>query len=296
MAHKTQAMVPPALDGERLDKALAALVPELSRHLAKKVLAMGGVMVDGRRVRRASEPVRAGQRLVATWHPDVLEPERFPLEVLFEDRDVVVVVKPSGQLSQGSELGDVGSLTHALMRRYGRDVRLMHRLDKGASGVMVAGRNPGATAALTPQFREHTIERRYVAVTQGVPPEGECDVEIVQQGREVRAARPGERGLPARSVVRVEAVFQHAAGPRARVAVQLHTGRTHQIRIHLASLGAPIVGDPEYGGPAAERLCLHAAVLGFVHPDGRGLRFERAPGADFLRAAGLSGGETEERR
>jgi len=285
VAIRKQATVPPVLDGERLDKALAALVPDLSRHLAKKVLAMGGVLVDGRRVRRASEPVHAGQRLAATWHPDVLEPERFALEVLFEDEDVVVVIKPTGQLSQGSELGDVGSLAHALMRRYGREVRLMHRLDKGASGVMIAGRNPRATAALTPQFREHTIERRYLAVTAGVPAEGECLVGIVQQGREVRAARADERGMPARSTVQVLEVGAHASGPRAKVAVQLHTGRTHQIRIHLASLGAPIVGDPEYGGPAAERMCLHAEVLGFVHPDGRALRFERAPDADFWRAA-----------
>ena len=284
MAHKTQAMVPPALDGERLDKALAALVPELSRHLAKKVLAMGGVMVDGRRVRRASEPVRSGQQLQATWHPDILVPERFELEVLYEDEDVVVVVKPSGQLSQGSELGDVGSLTHALMRRYGREIRLMHRLDKGASGVMVAALNAFASAALTPQFREHTIERSYVAITDGVPAEGTCTTAIVQEGRLVRAARPGEQGLAARSEVRVIEVVERDGRRRARVEVTLHTGRTHQIRIHLQSLGAPIVGDPEHGGPAAPRLCLHATTLGFTHPRGHALRFFREAPAELTAA------------
>ncbi len=287
--------VPDELEGARIDKALAAVVPGLTRHLARKVLAMGGVFVqrgkDRRRVRRASEPVYAGDVLFATWHPEVLAPEKFELVVLHEDDDVVVIDKPTGQMSQGSELGDVGSLTHALMRRYGRDVRLMHRLDKGASGVMVAGRNPDATAALTPQFRNHTIERRYLAVTLGVPPDGECDVAIVQEGRVVRAALPGEPGMHAKSLVRVVSTFTTPVGAstssRALVAVQLYTGRTHQIRIHLQSLGAPIIGDDEHGGPRAERLCLHAEVLGFVHPRGHALRFERALPEDFKRAAGL---------
>jgi len=290
-AIKRSGVVPEALAGERLDKALAALLPDMTRHLARKVLAMGAVFVGARRVRRASEPVRAGDVLQATWHPEVLAPEKFELVVLHEDDDVVVLDKPTGQMSQGSELGDVGSLIHALMRRYGRDIRLMHRLDKGASGVMVAGRNPEATAALTPQFRNHTIERRYFAVTLGVPAEGECDVAIVQERRVVRAALPGERGQHAKSVVQVVSEFATPVGAstsqRALVSVQLHTGRTHQIRIHLESLGAPIIGDDEHGGPRAERLCLHAAVLGFVHPRGHALRFERPLPEDFILAAGL---------
>ncbi len=282
-AHKRSAVVPESLEGERLDKALAALMPDMTRHLAKKVLTMGGVFVGKRRVRRASEQVRAGDVLQATWHPEVLVPERYDLVVLHEDDDVVVLDKPSGQLSQGSELGDVGSLAHALMRRYGRDIRLMHRLDKGASGVMVAGRHPDATAALTPQFREHSIERRYLAVTQGVPREGPIELAIIQQAREVRAVRGEERGLYAKSLVNVFDVM----GERALVGVQLYTGRTHQIRIHLHALGTPIVGDPEYGGPSAARLCLHAEVLGFMHPRGHALRFERPLPDDFRQAAGL---------
>lgn len=282
-AHKRSAVVPESLEGERLDKALAALMPDMTRHLAKKVLTMGGVFVGKRRVRRASEQVRAGDVLQATWHPEVLVPERFDLVVLHEDDDVVVLDKPSGQLSQGSELGDVGSLAHALMRRYGRDIRLMHRLDKGASGIMVAGRHPDATAALTPQFREHSIERRYLAVTQGVPREGPIELAIIQQAREVRAVRGEERGLYAKSLVNVFDVM----GERALVGVQLYTGRTHQIRIHLHALGTPIVGDPEYGGPSAARLCLHAEVLGFMHPRGHALRFERPLPDDFRQAAGL---------
>lgn len=283
-ATKRSAVVPESMEGERLDKALAALMPDMTRHLAKKVLTMGGVFVGKRRVRRASEPVRAGDVLQATWHPEVLVPEHYDMTVLHEDEDVVVIDKPTGQLSQGSELGDVGSLAHALMRRYGRDIRLMHRLDKGASGVMVAGRHPDATAALTPQFREHSIERRYLAVTQGVPKEGPIELAIIQQAREVRAVRGEERGLYAKSLVNVVETLE---GGRALVAVQLYTGRTHQIRIHLQALGTPILGDTEYGGPAAARLCLHAEVLGFVHPRGHLLRFERPLPDDFRLAAGL---------
>ena len=294
-AIKRSGVVPEALAGERLDKALAALLPDMTRHLARKVIGMGAVFVGPRRVRRASEPVRAGDVLQATWHPEVLAPEKYELVILHEDDDVVVVDKPSGQMSQGSELGDVGTLIHALMRRYGHDIRLMHRLDKGASGVMVAGRNPDATAALTPQFREHTIERRYLAVTLGVPPDGDCDVAIVQERRLVRAAHPGEKGQHAKSVVQVVRTFASptTGTPRALVAVKLHTGRTHQIRIHLESLGAPILGDDEHGGPHAERLCLHAEVLGFVHPRGHALRFERPLPPDFVSASGLPAAAAE---
>jgi RluA family pseudouridine synthase len=238
-------------------------------------------MVGKRRVRMASFTLRAGDVLAATWHPDILEPERFELDIVHSDADLVVIDKPSGQLSQGSELGDVGSLIHALERRFGRDVRLMHRLDKGASGLLVAGLNPAATAALTPQFRDHTLERRYVALVAGHPPAGPCETPLVIAGRTVRVARPGEDGLPARSDIAVLETRETPAGPRALIEVRLHTGRTHQIRVHLASLGAPLVGDPLYGGPEAPRLALHARVLGLVHPDGTTRRWERPPGPDF---------------
>lgn len=283
MAEKKTAIVPQPLAGERIDKALAALVPEMSRHLARKVLAMGGVQVNGKRVRMASFEVRMGDKLVATWHPDILQPERFPLTVVHEDDELVVVDKPSGQLSQGSELGDVGSLIYELMRRYGPDVRLMHRLDKGASGLLVAAKNPIASGWLTPLFREHRMERRYLALVSGSPREGEIAVPIVIEGRKARAARPGEDGLPARSEVRIREAWQGGA----LVEVQLFTGRTHQIRIHLAAVGAPIVGDAEYGGLEAPRLALHAAVLGIERPDGRVLGVERAPGEDFWACRGV---------
>lgn len=287
---RREADVPRALDGERLDRALATLISGLSRTRARKVLAMGGVFLGQERVRVASRVVRAGDHLTATWHPAVQEPDRFPLGVLHEDEAVVVLVKPAGQLAQGTELGDVGSLTYSLARRFGPDVRLMHRLDRSTSGVMVATRDRAASAALTPQFRQHTIERVYWALTEGAPPEGPCELPLVRTKRRVRVAAPTEDGMPARTDVRVLARHPNPALGLALVEATLHTGRTHQVRVHLAALGAPLVGDGVYGRrlPAHERpsrMCLHAVRLGFDHPrTGERVVFHAAPGADFWEA------------
>ena len=204
-ARKARVQVPEALGGARLDKVLAQLVPELSRREARKVLAMGAVTIGKKRVRIASWEVRTGDEIALTWHPDVLVPEHFALEIVYQDAAIAIVSKPAGQLSQGSELGDVGSLQYALMRHFGQHVRLMHRLDKGASGLLVAGLGPDATAFLTPQFRAHALERRYLALTVGTPAEGRCSVPIVIAGRDARAARPGEDGLPAGTDVTLDA-------------------------------------------------------------------------------------------
>jgi 23S rRNA pseudouridine1911/1915/1917 synthase len=293
-AREARARVPAELHGERLDKALAALVPELSRHKARKILAMGAVHVNGRRVRMAGHTLRTGDSLRLAWHDDVLEAPSFPLEIVHEDAQVVVVVKPSGQLSQGSELGDVGSLTHALARRFGPDVRLMHRLDLGTSGLMVAARTQLASACLTPQFREHTIARRYVALLSGeLRAPVVCEARLRQEGRLIRVARPDEAGMTAWSMfLPLDAeglpALDDDGAPRpdfvpdvrdgqTPVEVHLRTGRTHQIRVHAAHLGCPVIGDPTYGGPAAPRVMLHAAHLAFTHPDGRRLAFGERP-------------------
>ncbi len=282
-AERAVVVVPQALSGERIDKALAALVPGLSRSFARKILGMGGVHHGDARCRVASREVAVGDVLTATWHREVTAAELFELCVVHEDARVAVVHKPAGQLSQGSELGDVGSVVWALRRRFGRDARLMHRLDKPASGLLLVGLDAAAVRRLAPQIREHTVGRRYYAVTAGVPAQGRCELPLAREGRRMRVAQPGEQGaLDARSVVEVIAT----AGGRALARVTLETGRTHQIRLHLSAVGAPIVGDRRYGGPAASRLCLHAAHLAFDHPDGGRPAFDLAPGDDFWDAAG----------
>ncbi len=238
-AERAVVVVPPALDGERIDKVLAALVPAISRGFARKVLGLGGVYIGDQRCRVASRPVRRGDVLTATWHRDVTAPEVFDLVVVHEDARVVVIDKPAGQLSQGSELGDVGSLVWSLGRRFGSGARLMHRLDKPASGLLVVGRDADAVKELAPQIREHTVTRSYFAATQGVPAEGLCELALVREKRRMRIAADGEAGLDARSHVEVCAVHDG----RAIVRVTLETGRTHQIRLHLSALGAPIIGD-----------------------------------------------------
>ncbi|TNF22763.1 MAG: RluA family pseudouridine synthase [Deltaproteobacteria bacterium] len=283
-ARRATFVVPPTLAGERLDKALAAGVEELSRAKARKIIGMGAVYLGTERCRVASKPVAAGDALTVTWHPEVLTPERYELDVLHEDARVVVVNKPAQQLSFGSELGDVGSLAHALARRYGPEAVLMHRLDKPASGLLLVARDAAAAAALTPQVREHRMSRRYLAIAAGTPAAGWCETPLVKEGRAVRPAHPGEEGMPARSFVEV----LRTEGAASLVRVTLETGRTHQIRVHLMSLGAPLVGDRRYGGPDAPRVCLHAAHLGFVHPDGHPLAFDVAPHDDFWAAAGWS--------
>lgn len=291
-ARRVAVVVPPALAGQRLDKALAALVDDVSRGKARKLIGAGAVYLGEQRCRVASRAVEAGDHLLATWHHAVEARSAAPLRVLYEDDDIVVVSKPAGQHVQGTELGDAGTLTRALQKRYGDDVRLMHRIDAGASGVLVAARHKKASGALTPQFREHTIGRRYLAITDSRPPDGPCERPLVKDGRTMRVARDSEDGLAARTEVLVlRSQTDQPTGP-VLVEARLFTGRTHQIRVHLTSLGAPIVGDRRYGGRAAVRMCLHAVELDLQHPaDGRGMHFEDAPGPDFWAAGGLEAGE-----
>ena len=284
-AHREQVEVPVRLDGERLDRALAGLVEQLSRGMARRIIGMGSVYIGLERCRVASRKVRAGDRLTVTWHPDVKAPRTFPLEVIWESRDLVAVHKPSGQIVQGTELGDVGTLARELVGRFGDDIRLMHRMDAPASGVLVAARKGPSTEGLAAQFRTHDIKRCYVAITSESPLEGCCERPLIRDGRRMRVASQGEDGLSARTDFKVVA---HSEG-RFLVRASLHTGRTHQIRVHLASMGAPIVGDRFYGGERSDRMCLHGYQLGFRAPaNGEDVLLDCPPGADFWSAGGMS--------
>ncbi|MDP6946561.1 MAG: RluA family pseudouridine synthase, partial [Myxococcota bacterium] len=262
--------------------ALAGLADGLSRTLARKIIALGGVYLGQDRCKVASRKVSPGDCLTVTWHPRVLVAPSFALEVVHEDARTVVVDKPASQHVQGTAQGDVGTLAAALSQRYGAATQLAHRLDAPASGLVIAGRDPQAVAHLMAAFREHRVERSYLAIVLGIPAEGPCKLPLVRDGRLMRIAEPTD---PEARSAHTDVKVLWSDETRALVTARLHTGRMHQVRAHLAALGAPLMGDRRYGGPSASRLCLHAVRLKLGHPDGEGeLALERSPGDDFWEA------------
>ncbi len=281
--------------GERLD-ALLALLADVSRSQVRRWIDEGRVRV-GDAPARASLRVRAGDRIDA--HPPAplpspLEPEAIPLSILHEDVDLVVLDKPAGLVVHPAPGHPGGTLVNALLHHCG-DLAgvggvtrpgIVHRLDQGTSGVMVAAKNDAAHRALAEQFQDHSIEREYRALVRGVPgpDEGRIERAIGRHRRDrKRMSVHVDAGRDASTVWRVLARFPRSE--RSWLSVHPETGRTHQIRVHLASVGLPLAGDPVYGrarrrggrSPDAglERPALHAAVLGFRHPrSGERLRFE----------------------
>ncbi len=282
MAATVRFVVPDADDGLRLDQALARHVPGLSRRRARVLLDIGGVFVDRARVKVAGRVVRAGQVVEANLggaldraaaegsgaaareRSDAALP---PHRVVHEDEHLIVVDKPAGLVTAPTPESDRGNLLDLLRRRPGGGpVHLLHRIDLPTSGLLVFARTDLAARVLADRFAHHDIERTYIAVLAGALPD---DVRTIDRPIEGRRAvtHVGER--------------RHVGG--ATVAhIALETGRSHQIRIHLAGAGHPVLGDPQHGGersrqfrPRPPRLALHAAVLGFVHPaTGEQVRWE----------------------
>ena len=298
------------LAGQRLDKALATAAPDLSRARLQALIAAGQVflVVDGAAPRpmadgKAKAPAGTYEVRVPPPVAAEPEPENIPLSVLYEDAYLIVIDKPAGMAAHPAPGCETGTLVNALLFHCGDSLSgiggvarpgIVHRLDKETSGVMVAAKTDAAHQGLSALFSRHDIDRMYLALVRGAP-QPAADTITTQLGRS-----PGDRkkmavlksgGREAVTHYRVEKTFggggKHAP-LAARVACRLETGRTHQIRVHMASKGSPCLGDPVYGGgaPAApvkaalteigfSRQALHAAVLGFVHPiTGETLRFE----------------------
>jgi len=271
--------------GKRLDQVLAARLPELSRRQARVLLDIGGVFVDGARVKVASRKVRAGQVLEATLGAALeratktvgraaraRDQETLPdFHVVYEDADVCVVDKPPGLLTAPTPESDRQNLADLLSRRPGcGTMRVVHRIDLMTSGLLVFAKTDAANRTLAERFRVHGVRRQYIAVVGGVLSEDRRTVDLPVRGR--------------RAVTHLEVVERF--GDRAtRLACTLETGRTHQIRIHCRHVGHPILGDPEYGIRTAwdpPRMALHAARLGFEHPrTGAPLDFESPLPADL---------------
>jgi 23S rRNA pseudouridine1911/1915/1917 synthase len=301
----------------RLDRALADALPQLSRARIQALLAEGAVSREGDVVTDASARPAPGLYRIAIPPPAPAtpQPEAIPLTVLFEDPHLIVVDKPAGMAAHPAPGSETGTLVNALLAHCGASLSgvggvarpgIVHRLDKDTSGVMVAAKTDVAHRGLAALFERHDIERVYLALTRGQPKD-RAGVVATRIGRSPRDRKK-------MAVVRVggrEAVTRYGVlrrfGPESRplaakLACRLETGRTHQIRVHLAHIGAPCLGDPLYGAgapaPAVKaaiakaglaRQALHAAVLGFVHPiTGETLRFETDPPEDMARLeAGL---------
>ena len=297
------AELPDSLAGQRLDKVLAPLFPDLSRARLQALIGEGRLSLDGQPITDASRKARAGTYVLSVPPPAPADPEpqALPLSILYEDEHLIVVDKAAGMAVHPAPGTPDGTLVNALLHHCGDSLSgiggvarpgIVHRLDKDTSGVMVAAKSDVAHQGLSKLFATHDIDRLYVALTRGAPSPAHGTIDTLlgrSLGDRKKMAVLKSGGRRAITHYRVEAAFGLQDKPlAARVACRLETGRTHQIRVHMASKGSPCLGDPVYGASQAaepvreqvaaaglKRQALHAAVLGFVHPvTGQTLRFE----------------------
>ncbi|MGI9376832.1 RluA family pseudouridine synthase [Altererythrobacter sp. FM1] len=287
-----------ASDG-RIDKALSEATG-LSRERVKALIAEGAVTVGGAAANSASAKVSSGLAYSVALPPPVplaAEPQDIPLSVVFEDEHLIVVDKPAGLVVHPAAGNPDGTLVNALLHHCAGHLSgiggvarpgIVHRIDKDTSGLLVVAKSDAAHEGLAKQFADHSIHRRYLSVTGGQPnpPEGTISGRLGRSdaNRKKMAVLPAasSRGKHAITHYRTIRRLNHAA----LVECRLETGRTHQVRVHLASIGHALLGDPVYGRTPAPlrpilkelgfaRQALHAATLGFVHPvTGADCRFE----------------------
>ncbi len=269
--------------GDRLDRYIAAALPELSRAAVQRLLEAGEITVNGR-AERAAYKVRAGDGVTVRIPPptpvDVM-PEALPLTVLYEDADILVLDKAAGMVVHPGAGNPSGTLVNAILAHcpdlagVGGELRpgIVHRLDKDTSGVMVVAKHDRAIRALQRQFKNRTVDKRYVALVIGrlEPESGLIEAPIDRHRIHRQRMAVAAEGRMARTRWEVQARYRDAARrPYTLVEAQLLTGRTHQIRVHFAWLGFPLLGDALYG-PAqpplvAPRQFLHARALTLAHP------------------------------
>src|ERR1017187_9981209 len=314
---------PAEAKGQRLDQFLAAALEGVSRSRVQLLLDQGGVLVDGKR-EKASLKLRGGERIDITGEPRPAPlkatAEEIPLDVIYEDEDLAVINKPAGMMvhagsGQHEEARNRGTLVNALLYRFkalsatGGDLRpgIVHRLDKDTSGLIVVAKNDRTHAALAELFSSRSIKKTYIALVQGTveKQKGTINAGVARDPlrRTRMTTRPQDNARTAVSHYEVVRRLSNRFGKFTLVKVRIETGRTHQIRVHMASIGHPVVGDTLYGGPGhltdqvasqaaiskaarrksePERLklgrnFLHAATLEFVHPTTKKLLELEAP-------------------
>jgi len=282
-----EATIAPAADGWRLDRALADAVPTLSRERLKVLIASGAVTRDGLMVRDAARKAAAGDRLLVAV-PVPTQPHNeaqdIPLVVAYEDEHLIVIDKPAGLVVHPAAGNLDGTLVNALLHHcegslsgIGGVARpgIVHRIDKDTSGLMVAAKTDRAHEGLARQFHDHSIDRRYRAIVGGVPrpAEGKVDAPLARSATNRKKIAIVQGGKRAVTHFRTMQLLRDAA----LVECRLETGRTHQVRVHMASIGHALLGDPVYGRTKGaqkalletlgfRRQALHAAHLGFIHP------------------------------
>nr|WP_283937289.1 RluA family pseudouridine synthase [Sphingomonas anseongensis] len=278
----------PAHSGWRLDRALAAAVPTLSRERLKALIRTGAVEAAGTAVRDPATKVKGSEHFrlhVPEPEPAHNEPQDIPLPIVFEDPHLLVVDKPAGLVVHPAAGNRDGTLVNALLHHCGTSLSgiggvarpgIVHRIDKDTSGLLVVAKTDVAHEGLARQFAAHSIDRRYLAIVSGVPKTsgGTIDAPLARSSanRKKIAIVEGSRGK--RAVTHWKRL--ELLSDSALVECSLETGRTHQVRVHMASIGHPLLGDPVYGRSRAhrellkslgfQRQALHAAELGFTHP------------------------------
>ncbi len=294
--------VRPDTEGTRLDKWLADSAPELSRSRLKALIETGHVTLDGATIEDPSTHVKQGQVATVTV-PEASaaepQPQPLPLRILYEDEHLIVVDKPAGMVVHPAPGSPDGTLVNALLFHCGSSLSgiggvrrpgIVHRLDKDTSGIMVAAKTDAAHQGLSVQFSERTMERAYEALVWGTPTprKGEVEGNIGRSPSNRQKMAVVKRGGKT-ALTRYRVLKSYLDGTCALIECRLATGRTHQIRVHMAHIGHTLVGDPLYGNqrrrkgvpkdviPLLEgfqRQALHAYLLGFTHPEtGENLRF-----------------------
>ena len=297
------------LEGTRLDRFLVSVLPNQSRSQIQRLIKDGKVLLAGKAA-KANLAVKQGQTFEVEIPEAVdtdLQAEALPLPILYEDTDLLVVDKPAGMVVHPAAGHASGTLVNALLHHVddlsgiGGEKRpgIVHRLDRGTSGLMVVAKNDAAHAELARQFQDREVEKEYVALVWGEVMAGRrIDAPIGRDpsNRKKMSAAPPNRVRRSREAVTRIVRAEHFGRTLTLAVVAIHTGRTHQIRVHLSTIGHPIVGDPLYGGvhrrvpgdlravTHLDRPFLHAAHLAFTHPaDGRRMEFSSELPDDLQR-------------
>jgi 23S rRNA pseudouridine1911/1915/1917 synthase len=298
-------VVPALLAGERIDKVIATMA-EATRHDVAEAIGSGRVTVGEKPVLKPSRRVVEGETIevAGSLHPlpiALVGDPTVPFRVVYEDDALIVVDKPADVVVHPGSGSHTGTLVHGLLSRYpnlaelavgDRALRpgIVHRIDKGTSGLLVVARTPAVTDALQAQLAAHSVDRRYLALAWG-PFEaraGLIDAAIGRSDADPTRMTVSAAGRPSVTHYTVEHTFVEPESVTL-VRCELETGRTHQIRVHLAAIGHPVVGDPIYGGAKRSlrigRPFLHAQTLGFVHPSsGEHLSFDSPLPAELVAA------------